>query len=103
MKETGVPSVNVHGAAQAAASPATITRGSIQGLAKVVLLVYPWVLISTFFRIVIEFMTIHSLIFTKPTLFNLGPVGETTPACERKFMQKLPATARVSVESWIRS
>ena len=99
----GVPSVKVHGAAQAAASPAKIMRGSIQGLAKVVLLVFPWVLISTFSRIVIEFMTIHSVIFTKPTLFYLGPVGETTPACERKFMQSLTVTARVSVKTWNRS
>jgi hypothetical protein len=47
MKETGVPSAKVHGAAQAAANPVTITKGKIHGLASValVLLLNPLLLI----------------------------------------------------------
>jgi hypothetical protein len=37
IKETGVPSAKVHGAAQAAANPVTITKGRIHGLARVAL------------------------------------------------------------------
>jgi hypothetical protein len=47
MKEAGVPSAKVQGAAQAAANPVTITNGKIHGLARVafVLLFKPLLLI----------------------------------------------------------